>query len=89
VRDAVEVPAQVRVHHLVWADFLARFPDHAAALAAVCADSKNYSSKSWFAATLQRWAAKRDLIEETGEWQATDAGDWGYPKVRVYRRLTG
>jgi hypothetical protein len=71
----------------LWAEFLKRFPDHAAALDAFYADSKHYSAKAWFAFKLQQLAAKRDLIEDTSTWQTTSASAWGFPKVRVYRRI--
>jgi hypothetical protein len=64
-----------------------RFPDHATALDEFYADSKNYSAKTWFAFKLQQWASKRDLIEDTGQWQTCGGTTWGYPKVRIYRRL--
>jgi len=71
----------------LWAEFVKRFPDHATALDAFYADSKHYTAKSWFAFKLQRCADKRDLIEDTGGWQTVSASAWGFPKVRVYRRL--
>jgi hypothetical protein len=70
----------------LWTVFLNRFPDHAAALDAFYVDAKHYSAKSWFAFKLQQWAAKRDLIAETSQWQ--DSPGWGHPKVRVYRRIS-
>ncbi|HJT36335.1 MAG TPA: hypothetical protein VJ783_30210 [Pirellulales bacterium] len=71
----------------LWSSFLQIYPDHAAALEGRWADSSHYSTKTWFAATLLRLARGRDLIEETGAWRTTD-GSWGFPKVRVYRRIS-
>lgn len=71
----------------LWPRFLEKYPDHAAALEGRWADSTHYSTKTWFAATLLRLARARELIEETGAWQTTD-GSWGFPKVRVYRRIS-
>jgi hypothetical protein len=70
----------------VWTLFTTQFPDHLTALNARWEGAKHYSAKVWFAFKLQRWAARRDLIEETGEWQRCGA-EWGFPKVRVYRRI--
>lgn len=70
----------------LWPRFLQKYPDHAASLEGRWADSSHYSTKTWFAATLLRLARGRDLIEETGAWRTTD-GSWGFPKVRVYRRV--
>jgi hypothetical protein len=71
----------------LWAAFIDRFPDHTKALDDRYADRSNYSAKAWFGAKVQQMAASRNLIEETGEWRKVDP-TWGFPKVRVYRRIT-
>ncbi len=70
----------------LWPKFIEQYPDHASALNERYANTSNYSAKSWFAMTLQRYAAARHLIEDTGEWGASSP-DWGYPRQRIYRGL--
>jgi hypothetical protein len=70
----------------LWPAFTARFPDHAAALEQRYAQMSHYSAKSWFSARLQRLAANRFKIEDTGTWQRV-THTWGWPRVRVYRRI--
>jgi hypothetical protein len=72
----------------LWPRFIARFPDHAAALEERYADMSHYSAKSWFSARLQRMAANLSRIEDTGLWRREHHA-WGWPKVRVYRRIPG
>ena len=71
----------------VWTQFTTQFPDHVAALDARWAGAKHYSAKSWFASKLLRMAVNNDLIEDIGIWQASNASEWGFPKVRVYQRV--
>ena len=71
----------------VWARFVAEYPDHVRALDARWAGAKHYSARAWFAFKVQRMAAARVLIEDTGTWQTCNASEWGYSKVRVYRRF--
>lgn len=70
----------------LWPVFCSRYPDHLSQLEARWADSSNYSAKAWFATRLQQFAAKRYLLEETGEWIGTP--EWSFPRVRVYRRIS-
>lgn len=71
----------------LWSKFLQEFPDHVSSLDSRYADSSHYSAKSWFSAKLQRMATNQNLIEETGNWTSDIPSDWGFNKVRVYRRL--
>jgi len=70
----------------LWPVFCSRYPDHLSQLEARWADSSSYSAKAWFATRLQQFAAKRHLLEETGEW--IDTPEWSFPRVRVYRRIS-
>ena len=71
----------------LWPQFQERYPDHAAALDDRWADAKHYGAKSWFAAKLQSMSQSGGLIQDTGEWHQVPT-EWGFPKVRVYRRIT-
>jgi len=71
----------------LWTQFCEQYPDHVSRLESRWAESSHYSAKSWLAARLKQWATKRDLIEDTGDWKAVDR-HWGFPEVRVYRRLS-
>jgi len=71
----------------VWPRFREKYPDHVARLESRWADSRHYSSKARFAFKLQQFAAKNDLIEDTGDWTECGSTTWGFPKVRVYRRI--
>lgn len=70
----------------VWPEFIQRFPDHAAALDERYKNSSNYSAKAWFAFKLQKYAAAKNLLEDTGEWRASSP-EWGFPRLRLYRRM--
>lgn len=89
VRDLVRAfnPGSTLTAIDVWPQFLEQYPDHAAALDDRWAGSRNFSTKAWFAAFVQRMASNSDLLEETGEWNQVSDKTWGYSKVRVYRRL--
>ena len=63
----------------IWKYFVARFPDHVAALEDRYAEMSHYSAKAWFSARLQRMAANRCKIEDTGEWRTVRQA-WGFPK---------
>jgi hypothetical protein len=87
--EVVELQAGTLVTAVeLWSQFCEQYPDHVSRLESRWAESSRFSAKSWLAMRLQQWAAKRDLIEETGEWRVVDS-QWGFPKVRVYRRVVG
>lgn len=88
VRQLIEelAPSTATSAEELWAVFTQRYPDHVNALTERYADKSNYSAKSWFSAKLQRMAANREGLEDTGDWRKAGAS-WGYPKVRVYRRV--
>ncbi len=84
-----EIPPDTRVTApQLWPDFCQRFPDHANRLQSRWAESRNYSAKSWFAAKLKAMAAREELLMETNDWDTEVGPTWGFPKVRIYKRLT-
>lgn len=70
----------------LWVPFFDMLPEHGTKLKQRWAESLNYSAKAWFALRVQRMAAEGDMLEETGDWRKSSP-EWGYPRVRVYRRL--
>lgn len=89
IREIIQAIAVGRFVTVIdlWSAFESRYPDHVTALNGRYADTSKYSAKSWFAATIQRMAARRDMLDDTGEWCKADARAWSYPKVRIYRRI--